>query len=156
MGHAIGALWTELARGVSSVAPAALPASAFPSSESMNARPRNRTIPFSVSKTTKILALKKLVETKSGVKSSEQRILCRGRLVADDTSLSSAPVENNDVLLMVRKAPELVTATTPPGLRNDPHAPHNRGNGRVRSTARRVSRDDVVAVTATNAGGGSV
>ena len=44
--HAIGALWTELARGVSSVAPAALPASAFPSSESMNARPRNRTIPF--------------------------------------------------------------------------------------------------------------
>ena len=57
---------------------------------------------------------------------------------------------------MVRKAPELATATTPPGLRNDPHAPHNRGNGRARSTARRGSREDVVAVTATNAGGGSV
>jgi hypothetical protein len=50
-------------------------------------------------------------------------------LVADETSLSSAPVENNDVLLMVRKAPESATARTPEGLRNDPHAPHNRENG---------------------------
>ncbi|CAL6433177.1 predicted protein [Bathycoccus prasinos] len=84
---------------------------------------------FSLCATTKILALKKLVETKSGVKPAEQRILCRGRLVADETSLSSAPVENNDVLLMVRKAPESATARTPEGLRNDPHAPHNRENG---------------------------
>jgi hypothetical protein len=64
------------------------------------------------------------VETKSGVKPSEQRILCRGRLVSDETLLSNAPVENNDVLLMVRKAPQ--AAQTPPGLRNDPQAPHNR------------------------------
>ena len=88
------------------------------------------------------------------MKSSERRILCRGRLVADDTSLSSAPVENNDVLLMVRKAPELATATTPPGLRNDPHAPHNEMEERDHGAA--GSREDVVAVTATNAGGGSV
>ena len=56
----------------------------------------------------------------SGVKSSEQRILCRvARRGRHELILRS--VENNDVLLMVRKAPELATATTPPGL-SDPHA----------------------------------
>ena len=105
-------------------------------------------------KQTKILALKKLVETKSGVKPAEQRILCRGRLVADETSLSSAPVENNDVLLMVRKAPESATARTPEGLRNDPHAPHNRENGmRGRGSGLR-SIEEVMGRAVGGGGGG--
>ena len=107
---------------------------------------------FAIRTQTKILALKKLVETKSGVKPSEQRILCRGRLVADDTSLSSAPVENNDVLLMVRKAPESAQARTPEGLRNDPHAPHNRENGGRRGGMPAgmtwVSREEVMGAAA--------
>ena len=44
--HAIGALWTELARGVSSVAPAALPASAFAPSLSPASARRQSTIQY--------------------------------------------------------------------------------------------------------------
>ena len=52
-------------------------------------------------------ALKVAVEVASGVPARAQRILCRGRVLMDDTTLSSARVEDGDTLLLVRASEDV-------------------------------------------------
>ena len=75
-------------------------------------------------------AVKRIVEGVSGVPANAQRLLCRGRVLADEASMESARVEDGDTLLLVTRAPE---TEANPNLARDPHAPENaeaRGNGR--------------------------
>jgi len=65
------------------------------------------------------------VELESGVPASAQRLLCRGRVLADETSMESARVEDGDTLLLVQRAPDGANAEGNPNLARDPHAPDN-------------------------------
>lgn len=77
---------------------------------------------------TRAAALKALVETASGVPASAQRLLCRGRVLADEISMENARVEDGDTLLLVQRAPDAEAgagAGANPNLARDPHAPDN-------------------------------
>lgn len=74
------------------------------------------------------------IERASGVPIDAQRLLCRGRVLNDETSMERARVEDGDTLLLVQSAPAAAndTNTTNDAMRDDPHAPENVENSRMR------------------------
>ena len=73
--------------------------------------------------------MKELIEGVSGVPAATQRLLARGRVLADEASMESARIEDGDTLLLVTAAPE---GRANAELARDPHAPENAegtGNG---------------------------
>ena len=73
------------------------------------------------------------IERASGVPMDAQRLLCRGRVLNDETNMERARVEDGDTLLLVQSAPAVNdTNTTNDALRDDPHAPDNVENNRMR------------------------
>ena len=81
--------------------------------------------------------MKELIEGVSGVPAATQRLLARGRVLSDESSMESARIEDGDTLLLVTAAPE---SRANADLARDPHAPENaegtgnggNGNGNVR------------------------
>ena len=101
-------------------------------------------------------AVKRIVEGVSGVPANAQRLLCRGRVLADEASMESARVEDGDTLLLVTRAPE---TEANPNLARDPHAPENaeaRGNGRGEGTIGDLSQMITSLLTANPAMLGAV
>ena len=70
------------------------------------------------------------IERASGVPVDAQRLLCRGRVLCDETNMERARVEDGDTLLMVQSAPPAANGEdgrddAREALRDDPHAPEN-------------------------------
>jgi len=70
------------------------------------------------------------IERASGVPVHAQRLLCRGRVLCDETNMERARVEDGDTLLMVQSAPPAANGEdgrddAREALRDDPHAPEN-------------------------------